>query len=99
MDEESKQMLKAFEKEIEQDDVVVEKEQEKEPDVDWKEKHDELMVKYTAVTEKKDEYQRLLDKQMGMMRYMCEGAEKIGMKFDEMHIVGGDNYDHVNASP
>jgi hypothetical protein len=98
MDEESKQLLKAFEEEIKQeilepkpvenDEELVEK---NEPVVDWKKKHDELMEKFNVVSDKKDEFDRLLAKQMGMMRYMCEGAEKIGMKFDEMHMIGGDS--------
>ena len=95
MDEESKRLLKTFEEEIkqetpepepvEEDEVPV---KDDEPVVDWKNKHDELMEKFTAVSDKKDEFDRLLAKQMGMMRYMCEGAEKIGMKFDEMHMIG-----------
>jgi hypothetical protein len=99
MDEESKQLLKDFEKEVEQDipepvaepvEEEVEKEKEK-PVVDWKGKHDALMEKYNLVAEEKDEYTRLIDKQMSMMRYMCAGAEKIGMKFDEMHMIGSAN--------
>jgi hypothetical protein len=85
MDEESKQLLEEFEKEMEPDIPDVDEESA----IDWKKKHDTLLLQHKTVTDKRNEYQRLLDKQMSMMRYMCEGAKKIGMTFDEMHMIGG----------
>jgi len=102
MDEEAKALLKEFEKEVEIKDKKPEEEEDPEeededvvvdppvvqvPKTDWKKKHEDLVAKYKELLEKKREYQKIIERQMEMIRYMGEVGLRTGLKYDELDMI------------
>jgi hypothetical protein len=85
MDEESIALLNQFEKEIEIDQKLeVREEQKEEETTDWKKLYDELKIKNQGHVE-------IIEQQMSMIKYMGETVLKMGFTFDEINSMFTSN--------